>query len=135
MMKTLAAATAGAAFAVVLVVACSDDSPGDADAAVCDCPASEPPLASRVMRVRGDDATLVPGGATFAVAQCPTGAVLLNGWCAAVPEGGTRPEIAIVEGGASPVQAGVWSCRYENYSVGGPNTIVHAEAVCLMPAQ
>jgi hypothetical protein len=135
MMKTLASVLAGALGATAFVVACSDDSPTTADAAVCDCPASEPPLAGRIMRVRGDDVSLAPDGLRVAAAQCPAGAILLNGWCDEVQESGTRPTIAVTSVGASSVRPNEWSCVYKSYSTAGPNTIVHAEAVCLMPAQ
>ncbi|MBP9166840.1 MAG: hypothetical protein KBG48_05610 [Kofleriaceae bacterium] len=135
MMKTLATLIAGALSATVLIVACSDDSPTEADAAVCDCPAAEPPLAGRVMRVRGLDDVLAPGGTANASAQCPAGSILLHGWCDEVQEAGTQPTIAITKAGAFADQPNYWTCVYKNYSVGGPNTIVHAEAVCLMPAQ
>ncbi len=135
MMKTLATLIAGAIGATVLIVACSDDSPSEADAAVCDCPAAEAPLQGRIMRVRGLDAVLAPGGRANAEADCPAGAILLSGWCDEVQEAGTQPTIAITKAGASPNQPNLWSCVYKNYSTGGPNTIVHAEAVCLMPAQ
>ncbi|MBP9166838.1 MAG: hypothetical protein KBG48_05600 [Kofleriaceae bacterium] len=135
MMKTFASLFAGATASAVLIVACSDDSPSRADAAACDCPAAEPPLAGRVMRVRGLDDTLVPGGQAAAGAMCPAGSILLHGWCDELQEGGTRPEIAITSAGASPAQPNLWACIYKSYSTAGPNTIVHAEAVCLMPAQ
>lgn len=38
MIRELSFATAGAIIAVGLVISCSDDSPGNVDAAVCDCP-------------------------------------------------------------------------------------------------
>jgi hypothetical protein len=135
MMKTLITLATGAMSALVLVVACSDDSPGDADAAVCDCPAAEAPLAGRIIRVRGDNQTLTPGGRANPLAQCPTGAILLHGWCDEVQEAGTQPTIAITSAGAPDATPSMWTCVYKSYSTAGPNTIVHAEAVCLMPAQ
>ena len=134
-MRTLVLVSASALAGALVVVACSDDSPGNADAAVCDCPASEAPLSGRIVRVRGDDAILVPGGVSAATAQCGPGAILLHGWCDELQEAGTQPTIAITSAGAPESAQGIWTCVYKNYTVGGPNTIVHAEAVCLMPAQ
>lgn len=59
----------------------------------------------------------------------------MHGWCDEEQEGGTRPTIAITKAGAFPDQPNYWTCLYKNYDTAGPNTIVHAEAVCLMPAQ
>ena len=46
--KGLMTLAAGVGVGIALVLSCGDDSPGDADAAVCDCPAAEAPLAGRV---------------------------------------------------------------------------------------
>lgn len=132
MIKTLATLLAGAVAAAVLIVACSDDSPPDADAAVCDCPAAEAPLAGRIMRVRGLDSDLPANSFTIATASCPTGAILLSGWCQIVNMAGTPPQAAIVASGSSPSEANTWQCNWNNYNIG--SGITHAEAVCLMPA-
>lgn len=132
MIKTLATLLAGAVAATVMIVACSDDSPSDADAAVCDCPAAEAPLAGRVMRVRGLDSDLPANSGTNASASCPAGALLLSGWCEIVNMPGTPPQAAIVNSGSSPFEANTWQCTWRNYSLGSGTT--HAEAVCLMPA-
>ncbi len=51
-MKTLIIALVGAAVACALILSCGNDSPGDADAhTTCDCPAAEPPLSGRIVRV------------------------------------------------------------------------------------
>lgn len=78
--SVLAAMLCSALGGAVLVIACSDDSPGDADAAVCDCPAAEPPVAGRIQWVTVD-VTVNAMAAESANANCPPGAKLLGGGC------------------------------------------------------
>jgi hypothetical protein len=133
MMKTVATLLTGAVFAAGLIVACSDDSPRPVDAATCDCPAAEPPIASRLARTRGVDAVLPANSVTTAVATCPAGATLVSGWCDFENVPGTPPQLALVRAGSSPVLPDTWTCIWQNYNSGSAN--VHAEAVCLMPPQ
>jgi len=82
-MKTpsiLAALLVGAFGGAGLIVACSDDSPSDADAAVCDCPAAEPPLAGRIITVSGV-ISIPAGGPGVGGGSCPSGSILLGGGC------------------------------------------------------
>lgn len=133
MKKTSAvlACLCGALGATILVVACSDDSPGDADAAVCDCPAAEAPLAGRIMRVRGNTFNVPPdGGSSFGVAGCPAGATLLGGGC--MQDGFDDSELLLTEAGTTDNGLG-YECHWRN-----DNTVqfpVYAEAICLVPAQ
>ena len=112
--STWIATTAGAFVAgVLLVVACGDDSPGDADAATCDCPAAEPPLAGRITVVHGT--RLIPAnGADLAEAVCPMGATLLGGGCRlAVPD-----SVFLEEAGPNrdaPAQPAYW-CQWKSGS-------------------
>ncbi|MBK9036979.1 MAG: hypothetical protein IPL61_37965 [Myxococcales bacterium] len=133
MMKTLVALLAGAAFAGVLIVACSDDSPTEADAAVCDCPSAEPPISGRIARIRSADGNLPANGIGGGIATCPAGATLLSGWCDFENMPGTPPQLALVKAGASTAEPNAWTCVWQNYNAGAAT--VHAEAVCLMPAQ
>jgi len=138
-MKMILTALASAATAAALVIACGDDSPthvdaaidSRADAAACDCPAAEPPLAGRIMRVRGFDDALEPSGVGVSGAACPAGAILLNGWCDIVNDAGTPPQARITTIGASPTAPNTWLCVWENSAFG--SAVVHAEAVCLLP--
>lgn len=132
-MKTAIVFLAGAAAATGLVLACSDDSPRPADAATCDCPAAEPPIAGRVTHVRGLDDTLPANSVVNAIATCPADSTLVGGWCDFVNVPGTPPQLALVKAGATPAIAGAWQCTWQNYN--GGSATVHAEAVCLMPAQ
>lgn len=132
-MRTIAIFLAGAFAATATTLACSDDSPPDADAAECDCPAGEPPLAGRLMKVRGLDSSLPadsPGGAS---ADCPDGATLISGGCILVEDGGGPPQARLMSSGADAVRPTAWACAWRS----GPGfaATVHAEALCLLPAQ
>lgn len=130
MLKNLALLVAGAAAATTFVIACSDDSPGDADAAVCDCPAAEPPLAGRITRVedRRTSMALIP----FAAANCPVTATLLGGGC--FTEGNERltPQL-IMSGEPTAGMATTYSCQWRNSTMVEVTTV--AFAICLNPAQ
>lgn len=130
MMKTLATLLVGAVGATAMIVACSDDSPRDADAATCDCPAAEPPLAGRVMQVRGTDADLQANGTGVGVATCPANSILISGWCELT---NSSAQAALVNSGPFPSQPQTWTCEWRNYNAGIGT--VHAVAFCLMPAQ
>lgn len=122
----------GFAVGIALIVACSDDAPGNvdaADAAACDCPASEPPLAGRITRVRVDN-TLSPGAGGGASAFCPAGAVALGGAC----------EVAITDTNvvllSSRFTAGTpagYGCVWSTIGAAMARTGT-AEVVCLTPA-
>ena len=131
-MKTILAALLGATVATTLILACSDDSPGRADAAACDCPAAEPPVPNRLMTVRGLDSPLAANSYGGAFATCPTGSTLVTGHCYIVNEPGTPPAAAIRQFGVDELDPLVWSCGWDNFN--GGSALVHAEAVCLVPA-
>lgn len=132
-MKTsswIAASLAGFVLGAILVIACSDDSPDDADAAVCDCPSAEPPLAGRITSVRNQ--TTISGASTgIAGAGCPIGATILGGGCEqmAVDAGVVLLEARIDRTTNQPT----YVCTYSSTVAG--NHVVFAEAICLMPAQ
>ena len=128
-MKPLVYILAGAALATTLVLACSDDPPGDADAAVCDCPAAEAPVPARIATARGIDFTLSAGGGGGAVAPCPTGAKLLSGGCF-VDNGGVPAAVELYEFGKETDQE-IWNCRWRSQDA-QPIT-VYAQATCLVP--
>jgi|JI10StandDraft_1071094.scaffolds.fasta_scaffold28579_2 hypothetical protein len=130
-MKIALTFIAGAVCATGLVLACSDDSPHDADAATCDCPAAEPPLAGRITKVRGLDGTLAQSSAGGAVAVCPAGSTLLSGSCHLVEDGGGATSARLLEGGPDEVNPNGWGCAWRN----GPEftATVHAEVRCLLP--
>ena len=123
------AITLGAVGAIVTVVACSDDSPGNADAAVCDCPASEPPLAGRIVSHTTEAA--IPanfgGGMT---ATCPQGETILGGGCRLMSIVG---RIVLSQSGIVRMAGlGGFDCEFVSASPVANTGI--AEAICLTPA-
>jgi hypothetical protein len=128
--SSFASLVTGVAVGILLVIACSDDSPGQVDAAdggACNCPAAEPPLAGRVTHVRLDN-NLSPGGGGIASVACPAGAIALGGSCeVATPD----TNVVLL---SSSFAAGGFVCNWS--TVGATMTrLATAEVVCLMPAQ
>ena len=121
---------AGLSAGVISVVACSDDSPGHADAATCDCPAAEPPLAGRIQRFT-DTATLPANGDDQVNAACPDGALIIGGGCATTPESTVRN--VILQFSHQDDTGRVWVCRFHN-NLATPVDI-RASVYCLVPAK
>jgi len=135
-MKSIVYLAAGAVISAVVIVACSDDSPQDADAATCDCPASEAPItAARVVRV-DNVATVATNSDAAPIAMCPAGSLLLSGSCY-VDEDNTGRELSLVSSGAQPASSSMpassWACAFDNKSLAGTAT-VRAQVSCLLPA-
>ena len=126
MLKNLVLVLAGAVGALALVVACSDDSPGNADAAVCDCDPAEPPLANRIVRLEDRRTQTTP--AVYAGVSCPDGSVLLGGGCHG--EGPTA--LSLVDSGSSEGGPLAWACDWRNQPA--VEVTVVAWATCLLPA-
>lgn len=130
--KTLVLLAAGAALGAALIVACSDDSPHDADAAVCDCPAAEPPLAGRIVSMKSSPVTIAPNGAGQAGAGCPAGATILGGGCGlSTADTGLSLIVAEINRGTptNPAYLCAWVSTSPTERTGT------AEAICLVPAQ
>lgn len=127
-----ASLVAGMLAGVVLVLSCGDDSPNRADAASCDCPASEPPISGRIMNV---DATQViaPNSRSGQGAACPQGAVLLSGSCTTEAANPVRDVTLEQSGFYEADTANGWNCWFKN-NENMPVTI-KATARCLVPAQ
>lgn len=126
-----ASSLSGAAFAAALIIACSDDSPTGADAAVCDCPAAEPPLSGRIMTVVVP-ITIPANNRGGNAASCPTGATLLGGGCR---NSSDDVRAVLINAGPNrivPTQPG-YSCDW--ISTAPTAVMAQAEAICLMPAQ
>lgn len=125
----LAFLAAGAIAATVVMISCSDDSPADADAAVCDCDPAEPPLAGRIMRV--EDRSTGAIRVLTAIAICPVGSTLLGGGC--YSEGAGALNVRLIQSGDP--QGGDtlrYGCTWEN-----PPELeltVVSFATCLIPA-
>ncbi len=119
----------GAAIAATLVLACSDDAvtPVDAaDAATCDCPAAEPPLAGRIVK-RTQAITVPANGTTSGGAGCMQGETILGGGCTSLQSG----SLVLKQSGVRP-DAESYDCSWSSTS---PTDVpATATAVCLQPA-
>jgi hypothetical protein len=129
MIKYFAGVLCGAMVAILAVVSCSDDAVAPVDAqqpAVCDCPAAEPPLAGRVVRIEGtgDIDANAPASAS---ARCPSDATLLSGSCTLEEHDAA---ITVNESGF-PNSGQVWRCEWNN--PGSNANVGIATAVCLVP--
>jgi hypothetical protein len=130
-MKTIIACLASALAGVAFVLSCSDDAPGTADAAVCDCPAAEPPLAGRLVD-QSQQFDLPANTLGNAGVDCPVGSTLLYGGCEIT--GGmvtTHEDVALVTS-AKAGDAQSWNCLWQNNSA----SILQgtARVTCLTPA-
>jgi hypothetical protein len=127
--SSAASLVAGLLAGFVLVLSCSDDSPGNVDAATCDCPASEPPLAGRIMVV---DQTQVIAANSRGLqgAVCPEGALRLSGSCTTADSSPLR-DVTLEQGGFYQDTPRSWNCFFKNNEA-APVTI-KASVVCLMP--
>jgi hypothetical protein len=119
---------AGMLAGIVLVLSCGDDSPGKADAAACDCPAAELPIAGRIMRFSNTQ-TIAAGSAGFRSAGCPQGGLLLSGSC--TNNASSLPDLTLQQSGSYDDNQQGWECSFKNNSA-VPVTI-KATAICLMP--
>lgn len=131
----------GALAGATLVISCGDnwhlttDASIDALAVVdappsgCDCPATEPPLAGRVVV---SSSLLVLDGHSFSAndTRCPTGSYLLTGSCTTDPASPIR-DVSLGESGFYNF-AGGWACTAHNNEA-TPVTI-RVFAVCIKPA-
>ena len=117
----------GAVLSTGLILACSDDSPGDADAA-CNCPAAEPPLAGRVVE-RTQTVDIVAGNGGTGLAGCMTGETLLGGGCTVdVNANGITLNESGPRNAGGPGFACAWLSTAPTAGTG------HATAICLVPA-
>jgi hypothetical protein len=129
-LNSLAILALGAVGGIALVVACSDDSPTDADAAVCDCPAAEPPLTGRIVAVRQSN-PIVPGSGGGAAVACPAGSTILGGACEVeTPDA----RVLLMESRFFRTGNPQYVCQWSALDATAANTGT-AEAICLTPAQ
>ena len=134
LVKHILALATGAAFGVVAVLSCSDNSPRHSDAATCDCPASEPPLAGRII-VQDSIATLGPMGGPddgngVAGLGCPRGTQFLSGSCTNTTS--NVPDIVLKEAGFTDNANPGWRCSFHNNTT--QPIQIKATVICLKPA-
>ena len=124
-MRGLIHGAVGAAFALALVFACSDDSPSGADAATPNC---EPSLDGRIVTLEN-----VQSGSDgiAAIAICPGGSTRLGGGCEIDAQGGSQ-SLHLRQAGARSDQPGNYACEWDNpdhFQATGK-----AWVTCLLPA-
>lgn len=121
---------AGMFAGAVLVISCGNDSPGKADAATCDCPAAELPIAGRIMVV--DQTQIIAANSIGGQGvECPPGALRLAGSCTTADLNPLR-DVTLEQSGffQASDQRG-WDCFFKNNEA-TPVTI-KASVVCLLP--
>jgi hypothetical protein len=120
----------GTVFGIGLVLSCSDGSPSRVDAAVCDCPPSEAPLADRVVVKQSAVISIGPGQRSGAATSCDPGAQFLSGSCTTAIQQ-EAPEIVVEQQGFDKSSLG-WYCNFKNNS---PSEVqIQAMVLCLRPA-
>jgi len=121
---------AGMLAGTILVLSCGDDSPGSADAAMCDCPATEPPIAGRIMVV---DQTRVigPNSRGGQGAECPAGALRLAGSCTTATGNPDRDVTLEQAGFYNATDQRSWNCFFKNNEA--TDVPIKASVVCLIP--
>jgi hypothetical protein len=125
----------GGVAGVALVVACDDDAAlpdaRAADAATCNCPAAEPPLAGRIIYV--EQTKPVGTGGVTARANCGLTGIAIGGSCR-FKQGSFTPILpgSILAGDLSDPVNSAYSCTIPG--LGDPvDDEVTATAVCLLP--
>ena len=105
------------------------DAPEAPDAAaICDCPAAEPPLAGRFIHVTRTR-VILPNENLFESAICPDGAQLISGSCTN-NAGGFR-KLILREAGFYDTPPSAWNCYMENADT--VSLTIRVTAVCLVP--
>jgi hypothetical protein len=128
-MKTIIVSLASLTLGMAITLSCSDDSPGDADAAVCDCPAAEPPItAQRMVRETSNPLSITAGTSSGPAIACSRG-IAVSGSCD-LEMNAMRSQFRLVEAGLHDSNG--WSCRW--YNGGATDATATATVVCLVPA-
>ena len=127
--KTITLLSVGAVFGVGMVLSCGDNAPRSLDAATCDCPASEPPIAARLVVIEGVPRTIEAGAQGGAGAACPTGFQFLSGTCTNDPPTSIE-DITLQQFGFDKGNFG-WLCDFKNNKT--VPVSVKATVLCLKP--
>jgi hypothetical protein len=113
---------------VVLVLSCSDNSPGRVDAATCTC---EPPISDRIMIVNATQ-VIPANGRSGQGTGCPAGATMLSGSCTTETINPNRDVTLEQSGFYGGGDENGWECEFKNNEA-TPVTI-KVSVRCLMPA-
>ena len=127
--NTITTLSIGAVLGIGAVLSCSDNSPRHSDAATCDCPASEPPIAGRLVVIEGTPRTIEASAQGFAGAACPPGLQFLSGTCTNDPPSSIE-DITLQQFGFNKDGFG-WLCDFKNNKT--VPVSVKATVLCLKP--
>lgn len=114
----------------LLVLSCGDDSPGQVDAATCECSAAEPPIAGRMVVV-DQTQIIAANGRGGQGAKCPQGGLRLSGSCTTADLNPLRDVTLEQSGFYDATDLIGWNCKFRNNEA-TPVTI-KVTVVCLMP--
>lgn len=128
--KSIVQLSIGAAFGVGMVLSCGDDSPQRSDAAACDCPPSEAPIAGRLMVLESTPSTIAAGEQGGAGVMCPLGTQFLSGTCTAINPT-VLEDITVQQFGFDKTSFS-WVCLFKNNKLTAVQ--VKASVLCLQPA-
>lgn len=127
--KSLILLSAGVAFGIATVLSCSDDA-RHSDAATCDCPASEAPIAGRIVAIDSDVITIAPGQQGTASTGCSPGMQFISGSCGQ-PNLQTTDDITLQIAAFEKTTSG-WLCVFKNNKT--VPVQVKATILCLKPS-
>jgi len=131
----------GAASGIVFVLSCGDNLSvkANADAAVdapkastCDCPAAEPPLAGRFVRIHETSSMNLGGGLLVQSAHCPVGSQLISGSCTQNEINPYR-QLTLEQSGFYGESSNEWWCFFRN-SQPQVEITIRVSVICLEPA-
>jgi len=136
-LKPLCLIGCGVVAGIALVLSCGgDNGPRLADAAdapMCNCPAAEPPISSRIMEVKSDTATIPKGlsheSRGIACPSTPKQTVLIGGGCTIDYPSQLLGNVVLEE--SAPSENG-WHCTWSNPT--NLDVPVHVVVRCLVPA-
>jgi hypothetical protein len=127
--KSIVQLTIGAAFGVGMVLSCGDSSLHHSDATTCDCPASEAPIAGRLVVIESPPQSIAPGEVLPVGTGCTPGMQFLSGTCTAADP--TRPQdVTVVQFGFDKTSFG-WDCVFKNNGL--ISVMVKTTLLCLRP--
>lgn len=127
--SSLAMLFLGVIVGIASVLSCSDDSPGNADAATCECPAAEPPITGRI-EIVNQTQVIAANGRDSQQALCPSGSTLLSGSCTVATSTPVR-DVTLEQAGFFGSE-NAWYCAFKNNEA--LEVTVKASVRCLVPA-
>ena len=133
LVPTMVTLAVGAVFGIVFTFSCGDNG-SHLDAATCDCPASEPPLAGRFVTIRSQAVAIAAGTVGAADKACPDGSQVISGSCTGINPNAFPQDLVLVESGffnEPPELPTGWRCTFKN--TGSTPIDVRATVICLKP--